>query len=92
VTSLDLDERHQVAPSSYQIDIVVPQPEAMGFDVPAASREIGQSNPFSPKASELMQVYPLGSGSESANAWHGERICSARRSGGIPAVRHRTKS
>jgi hypothetical protein len=92
VPSLDLDEGHQIAPASDQIDVVVSQAEAMRLDVPTAGREVRQSNAFSPNAAELTRVFPFGGRGKSTDACHQGSIGSAGPSTGIPAVRHRTKS
>jgi hypothetical protein len=71
---------------------VVAQAEAMGLDVPAAGGEERQGDVLASNSSELARIFPFGGRSKSADAWHGERIGSADRCCGIPAVRRRTKS
>ena len=56
---LHLDERHQRPPSGHQIQLLMPQPETVGLDGPAAAHEIGHGHPLTPETAALARVLPL---------------------------------
>src|SRR5690349_1456148 len=56
---LHLDEGHCRAPPRHQIELLMPQAEAMCLDGPAAAREIRDGDPFAPPATPLPMILPL---------------------------------
>jgi hypothetical protein len=90
--SLDLHERHSTTSPDDQIDIVTPQPEAMGLDTPAAGRQIGDGHALAFEAEQLPRILPVGDRGEPAGYGHTprytKRLCTENR----PAAARARKS
>jgi hypothetical protein len=75
-TSLHLHERDRVPLTNDQVDVMAAQLESVGFNHPAARREIGNRVALSLKSEHMALIFPFSGRGESAGYSHAAMIPS----------------
>ncbi len=78
----DLNEGHQMSPSSHQVEVVVAKPEPVGFDLPPMGFEVLGGRELAREAAAMAGVSPLVDRANDVRHWHGTTI-GRQRAGGL---------